>query len=69
MGAPSFSICIVTTKASNICIYPESPLWPEMSDLAACLDAEAALLWDQGSDRAFEEGGFRTDAGEPSYGR
>ena len=29
-----------------------------MSDLAACLDAEAALLWDSGADRAFEEAVF-----------
>jgi predicted deacylase len=29
-----------------------------MADLAACLDCEAALLWDSGSDRAFEEAVF-----------
>ncbi|AKI02799.1 putative deacylase [Hoeflea sp. IMCC20628] len=39
-------------------IYAPEQLWPEMSDLAACLDAEAALLWDSGSDRAFEEAVF-----------
>jgi predicted deacylase len=39
-------------------IYAPEVLWPEMSDLAACLDAEAALLWDSGSDRAFEEAIF-----------
>lgn len=39
-------------------IYAPEKLWPEMSDLAACLDAEAALLWDSGSDRAFEEAVF-----------
>jgi predicted deacylase len=39
-------------------IYAPEVLWPEMSDLAACLDAEAALLWDSGSDRAFEEAVF-----------
>jgi len=39
-------------------IYAPEKLWPEMSDLAACLDAEAALLWDTGSDRAFEEAVF-----------
>lgn len=39
-------------------IYAPEMLWPEMSDLAACLDAEAALLWDSGSDRAFEEAAF-----------
>ena len=39
-------------------IYAPEVLWPEMSDLAACLDAEAALLWDAGSDRAFEEAAF-----------
>lgn len=39
-------------------IYAPEQLWPEMSDLAACLDAEAALLWNAGSDRAFEEAAF-----------
>ncbi len=39
-------------------IYAPEVLWPEMSDLAACLDAEAALLWDSGSDHAFEEAVF-----------
>jgi len=39
-------------------IYAPEALWPEMSDLAACLDAEAALLWDSGADRAFEEAVF-----------
>ncbi|MCY0092920.1 succinylglutamate desuccinylase/aspartoacylase domain-containing protein [Hoeflea ulvae] len=39
-------------------VYAPEQLWPEMSDLAACLDAEAALLWDSGSDRAFEEAIF-----------
>ncbi|MEQ8480669.1 MAG: succinylglutamate desuccinylase/aspartoacylase family protein [Hoeflea sp.] len=39
-------------------LYIPEMLWPEMSDLAACLDAEAALLWDKGSDRAFEEAAF-----------
>ncbi|EDQ35372.1 putative deacylase [Hoeflea phototrophica DFL-43] len=39
-------------------LYVPEILWPEMSDLAACLDAEAALLWDKGSDRAFEEAAF-----------
>jgi predicted deacylase len=39
-------------------LYLPETLWPEMSDLAVCLDAEAALLWDQGSDRAFEEAVF-----------
>lgn len=39
-------------------IYAPEKLWPEMSDLAACIDAEAALLWDSGSDRAFEEAVF-----------
>ncbi|WP_322987788.1 succinylglutamate desuccinylase/aspartoacylase family protein [Hoeflea sp.] len=39
-------------------LYVPEPLWPEMADLAACLDAEAALLWDSGSDCAFEEAVF-----------
>ena len=39
-------------------IYAPEVLWPEMSDLAACLDAKAALLWDAGSDFAFEEAVF-----------
>ncbi|WP_394691281.1 succinylglutamate desuccinylase/aspartoacylase family protein [Hoeflea sp.] len=39
-------------------LYVPEILWPEMADLAACLDAEAALLWDIGSDRAFEEAAF-----------
>ena len=39
-------------------LYIPEPLWPEMSDLAACLDAEAALLWSVGSDCAFEEAAF-----------
>jgi predicted deacylase len=39
-------------------LYVPEVLWAEMSDLAACLDAEAALLWDQGSDRAFEQAVF-----------
>ncbi|WP_417433201.1 succinylglutamate desuccinylase/aspartoacylase domain-containing protein [Hoeflea sp.] len=39
-------------------IYAPEQLWPEMADLAACLDAEAALLWDVGADRAFEEAVF-----------
>jgi predicted deacylase len=39
-------------------IYAPEQLWPEMADLAACLDCEAALLWDSGSDRAFEEAVF-----------
>ncbi|SOE17063.1 hypothetical protein SAMN05877838_1950 [Hoeflea halophila] len=39
-------------------VYAPEVLWPEMSDLAACLDAEAALLWDSGADRAFEEAVF-----------
>jgi hypothetical protein len=39
-------------------LYIPEVLWPEMADLAACLDAEAALLWDKGSDRAFEEAAF-----------
>ncbi|MDF1610398.1 succinylglutamate desuccinylase/aspartoacylase family protein [Hoeflea sp. YIM 152468] len=39
-------------------IYAPERLWPDMSDLAACLDAEAAVLWDCGSDRAFEEAIF-----------
>lgn len=39
-------------------LYVPEDLWPEMADLAACLDAEAALMWDQGSDRAFEEAVF-----------
>ncbi|WP_420407623.1 peptidase M14 [Hoeflea sp.] len=36
-------------------LYIPEVLWPEMADLAACLEAQAALLWDQGSDCAFEE--------------
>jgi predicted deacylase len=39
-------------------LYAPEMLWPEMSDLAACLEAEAALLWNKGSDRAFEEAVF-----------
>lgn len=39
-------------------IYAPEQLWPEMADLAACIDAEAALLWGSGSDRAFEEAVF-----------
>jgi len=39
-------------------IYAPEQLWPEMSDIAACLDAQAALFWDAGSDRAFEEAAF-----------
>lgn len=39
-------------------LYLPEALWPEMSDLAACLEAEAALIWDQGSDGAFEEAVF-----------
>lgn len=39
-------------------LYAPELLWPGMADLAACLDAEAALLWDAGSDRAFEEAVF-----------
>ena len=29
-------------------LYVPEPLWPEMSDLAACLDAQAAVLWSVG---------------------
>lgn len=39
-------------------LYIPDRLWPEMSDLAACLDAEAAVLWNAGSDCAFEEAAF-----------
>lgn len=39
-------------------LYIPEVLWPEMTDLAACLDAEAVLLWDKGADRAFEEAAF-----------
>lgn len=39
-------------------IYAPERLWPEMADLAACLDCEAALLWNAGSDRAFEEAAY-----------
>lgn len=39
-------------------VYAPEQLWPEMSDIAACLDCEAALLWNAGSDRAFEEAAF-----------
>ena len=39
-------------------LYIPDRLWPEMADLAACLDAQAAVLWDAGSDRAFEEAAF-----------
>ncbi|MEM5470942.1 succinylglutamate desuccinylase/aspartoacylase family protein [Hoeflea sp. AS60] len=39
-------------------LYIPEQLWPEMSDLAACLDAEAAVLWSAGSDCAFEEAAF-----------
>lgn len=39
-------------------LYIPDRLWPGMSDLAACLDAEAVLLWSEGSDRAFEEAAF-----------
>ena len=39
-------------------LYVAGELWPELSDLAACLDAEAAVLWSAGSDRAFEEAAF-----------
>lgn len=48
-------------------LYIPEPLWPDMSDLAACLDAEAVVLWDAGSDCAFEEAVFaqmRARAGE-----
>ena len=40
-------------------IYAPERLWPQMSDLAACLDCEAALLWNAGSDRAFEEAAYQ----------
>ncbi|WP_181708133.1 succinylglutamate desuccinylase/aspartoacylase domain-containing protein [Chthonobacter rhizosphaerae] len=36
-------------------IYAPAPLWPAMSDLAAALGCEAAILWDKSSDGAFEE--------------
>ncbi|MBU4531677.1 MAG: succinylglutamate desuccinylase/aspartoacylase family protein [Hoeflea sp.] len=39
-------------------LYIPDRLWPEMADLAACLDAEAAVLWNAGSDCAFEEAAF-----------
>lgn len=48
-------------------LYVPDRLWPGMADLAACLDAEAAVLWHAGSDAAFEEAAFaqmRARAGE-----
>lgn len=36
-------------------LYIPRPLWPFMSDLAACLSAEAVLVWEGSSDGAFEE--------------
>ncbi|MDZ7601738.1 MAG: succinylglutamate desuccinylase/aspartoacylase family protein [Hoeflea sp.] len=39
-------------------LYIPDRLWPEMEDLAACLDAEAVVLWNAGSDCAFEEAAF-----------
>ncbi len=36
-------------------LYIPKPLWPHMQDLASCLGAEAVLVWDGGSDGAFEE--------------
>lgn len=35
-------------------IYAPRAFWPGMSDLAAALGSEAAILWDDGSDGAFE---------------
>tara|TARA_R110002020_G_scaffold276136_3_gene491463 strand:- start:2707 stop:3765 length:1059 start_codon:yes stop_codon:yes gene_type:complete len=51
-------------------LYVPEPLWPEMSDLAACLDAQAAVLWSVGSDCAFEEAAFaqmRARAGDGNF--
>lgn len=36
-------------------IYAPAPLWPHMADLAACLGCEAVIVWEEGSDGAFEE--------------
>lgn len=36
-------------------LYIPAPLWPHMSDLAACLGAEGVIIWDETSDGAFEE--------------
>lgn len=49
-------------------LYIPEKLWPEMSDLAACLDAEAVLLWDVGSDCAFEEAAFAQQCSKAADG-
>lgn len=36
-------------------LYIPAPLWPHMSDLAACLGSEGVIIWDETSDGAFEE--------------
>jgi predicted deacylase len=36
-------------------LYIPAPLWPHMSDLAACLDSAGVIVWGEASDAAFEE--------------
>ena len=36
-------------------LYVPGPFWPYLSDLASALGAEAVILWEDGSDGAFEE--------------
>lgn len=39
-------------------LYVPSPLWPHMTDLAACLGVQAVLTWRDSSDGAFEEAAY-----------
>ena len=44
-------------------LYVARQLWPQASDLAACLNAAAVLLWDGTAAAAFEEASFAPYAG------
>lgn len=46
--------------------YAPAALWPHMTDLAACLDSQAVLLFDAGTDASFDDANFHPYAAAPA---